>query len=493
MIWSEALSRLTAQKLVATRGFAGADTAISQVVQDSRKIGPGSLFVAIKGDQVDGHRFISSAVAQGAVAVVSEQVPDHLPGHIPYAVVHNSRRALAELSAAMCGDPGDQLHMTGITGTNGKTTTGSLVHHVLQQTGTTAGMLGTVSYTTGGATQPATLTTPDAPRLQYLLREMVSSGCTACVMEVSSHSLSQHRVDALAFDVAVFTNLMHDHLNYHGTTTNYFKAKKRLFDSLGHESVAIYNIDDAAGQPIVADSSATRCSFGQAPAAQVRFALVEDSIKGLRMSLDGATYSFRLAGTFNAYNLAAAYAAARATGLEQAPVLEALADAAPPPGRYERFICTDGTSVVLDFAHTPDALEQVLGALRRNLAKDARLWCVFGCGGDRDQAKRPLMGSVAERLADRVIVTTDNPRGEDPDAIAQAILGGMCKESDAICIANRRVAIEQAGLMSAPKDIVLIAGKGHESTQTIGDVVAPFDDRKEIFRAFAHRGLEGAD
>lgn len=493
MTWNEAVHRLTVQELVIAHSASTGNPLISMVSQDSRRIRTGGCFVAVKGQRTDGHVHISSAIASGATAVVCEQSAELIPDYVPFVIVRNSRQALAELAAAIHNDPGDELHLTGITGTNGKTTTGSLIHHVLERTGTNSGLLGTVNYVTGTSTQTATLTTPDAPNLQYLLRQMVSNGCSACVMEVSSHALSQHRADALSFDVAVFTNLMHDHLEYHGTMSRYFQAKKRLFDGLGSEAVAVYNIDDAAGLPIVTDTIATTCSYGQDSAAQVRFALIDDSLSGLRLHLDGARYSFRLAGTFNAYNLAAAYAAARATGLSQAPVLEALADAAPPAGRFEQFRCSDGTRVVLDFAHTPDALEQVLSALRRGCEGDADLWCIFGCGGDRDHAKRPVMGAIAEQLADHVILTNDNPRTEDPGAIAQAVLGGMREPESVHYIADRRSAIEHAATACAAGDVVLIAGKGHETTQVIGDSARPLSDRDEIIRAFADHGLKEED
>ena len=493
MTWDEAVGRLSAQELVTRSSAAQGALNLFQVYHDSRCVQPGGCFVAIKGEQTDGHLYVESAIARGASAIVCERPVAAIPSHVPYALVRNGRRALAELSAAVQNDPSKELHMTGITGTNGKTTTSSLVHHVLEQTGTSTGLLGTVAYATASGAQSASLTTPEAPKLQYLLRRMVSSGCTACVMEVSSHALSQHRVDAVSFDVAVFTNLMHDHLDYHGTMDRYFEAKKLLFDRLDAHAVAVYNIDDAAGEPIVSDTAARRCSFGQDAAAQVRFSLIEDSLTGLRLNLDGAPYSFRLAGTFNAYNLAAAYATARATGLSQAPVLEALAEASPPIGRFEQFHCKDGTLVVLDFAHTPDALEQALGALLRGRQADAKLWCVFGCGGDRDQAKRPLMGAVAERLADHVILTSDNPRQENPRTITEAILSGMHQPESAHCIADRQEAIHHAGAACSAGDIVLIAGKGHESTQTIGHTTVPLSDREEILSAFAHHGLTEAD
>lgn len=493
MTWHDALRRLVAQDLVTSYSAVEGETALTQVYHDSRCVEPGGCFVAIKGEQTDGHLYAEAAIAKGASAVVCERPLAIIPPHMPYAVVDNGRRALAELSAAVQNDPSKELHVTGITGTNGKTTTSGLVHHVFEQTGTSTGLLGTVAYATASGVQSALLTTPEAPKLQYLLREMVSSGCAACVMEVSSHALSQHRVDALNFDVAVFTNLMHDHLDYHGTMDRYLQAKKRLFDRLDSHAVAVYNIDDAAGESIVTDTVARRCSFGQDASAQVRFSLIEDSLSGLRLNLDGAQYSFRLAGTFNAYNLAAAYATARATGLSQAPVLEALAEARPPVGRFEQFRCKDGTLVVLDFAHTPDALDQALGALHRGRTGDVKLWCVFGCGGNRDQAKRPLMGAVAERLADHVILTSDNPRQEDPRTITEAILSGMQQPGSAQCIADRKEAIHHAGAACTAGDILLIAGKGHESTQTIGHRTVPLSDRDEILRAFAHRGLTEAD
>ena len=485
LTWSSACARLAQAGLLINGAGSGPEFVVDGVTNDSRQAAPRSIFVAIKGHQVDGHDFIESAVSSGVSGIVCERMPrSTLQTNV--VCVRSSASALAELSAAFHGDPAQTLHITGITGTNGKTTTTTLVHHVRQVTGTATGAIGTIAYRTGSDAVPASHTTPDAPYLQRLLREMVDSGMTACVLEVSSHALDQFRVSAIPFDVAVFTNLMHDHIQYHGTMERYLEAKKRLFDSLAPDAAAVYNLDDSAGPRIVADTRATTCSYGMQAQAAIRFRVLGEPDGFLRLRLDGLERQFRLRGHFNAYNLTAAYAAARASGMEQGVAMDALADAPPPPGRLETFQCEDGTIAVVDFAHTPDALEAVLTSLQ---PPTGALWCVFGCGGDRDRAKRPLMGAVAERLADHVIVTTDNPRSENPACIAHEILSGLAEPDAATAIPDRRAAIRHAARQCAAGDTVLIAGKGHESVQILDQRTVRFSDCEEVKHAFAHRAI----
>ncbi|MXY07440.1 MAG: UDP-N-acetylmuramoyl-L-alanyl-D-glutamate--2,6-diaminopimelate ligase [Rhodothermaceae bacterium] len=489
MNWSDLHIRLTRAGLAANAIEHVPETAVTGVTQDSRKVQPGYVFVAVRGHQADGHTYIRHALEAGARMIVCEEAPEEVSNTVQ---VRNTRKAAAVIAAAFYGDPARSLHLTGVTGTNGKTTTSTLIRHVLEHTGTSTGLIGTVTCLTGQSTYTSTLTTPDATELQPMLAQMVDSGCKACVIEVSSHALDQCRTTTLDFSVGVFTNLMHDHLDYHGTTERYLAAKKRLFDGLDSSAVAVYNQDDAAGERMIQNTRAARCSYGQDPNSDIQFSVVQDNPSGLRLRLDGQTSSFRLAGHFNAYNLAAAYGAARATGLPGADVIEALADAPPVDGRFEQYLCDDDTRVIIDFAHTPDALEQALRAARRLRARPARLWCVFGCGGDRDQVKRPLMGAVAERLADRVVVTNDNPRDESPEAIAEAILSGMLDPDQVQVIPSRPEAIRHVAQACKAGDLVLVAGKGHESVQTEKGVQTRMRDQNLVREAFAPRNPQPA-
>ena len=489
MNWSDLHIRLTSAGLSAGATSHMPEIAVTGVTQDSRKVRPGYVFVAVRGHRVDGHTYIKHALEAGARIIVCEDAPDEVSNAVQ---VHDTRKAAAVIASAFYGDPARSLQLTGVTGTNGKTTTSTLIRHVLEHSGTPTGLIGTVTCLTGQATYTSTLTTPDATDLQPMLAQMVDSGCKACVIEVSSHALDQCRTATLDFSVGVFTNLMHDHLDYHGTMERYLAAKKRLFDGLDSSAVAIYNQDDAAGERMIQSTRATRCSFGQDPDSDIQFSVVQDTPSGLRLRLDGQTSTFRLAGHFNAYNLAAAYGAARATGLPGADVIEALAEACPVAGRFEQYLCDDGTRVVIDFAHTPDALEQALQAIRRTRERRARLWCVFGCGGNRDQVKRPLMGAVAEQLADRVVVTNDNPRDESPEAIAEAILSGMLHPDQVRVIPSRPEAIRYVAQTCKAGDLVLIAGKGHESVQIEKGVQIRMRDQNLILEAFAPRNPQPA-
>jgi UDP-N-acetylmuramoyl-L-alanyl-D-glutamate--2,6-diaminopimelate ligase len=453
---------------------------VGPLTDDSRSVQPGGTFVAVRGTAADGHAFIDAAIAGGARVVVCEALPDaareRFPGTV-FVQVSDTRAALAEMAAARYGDPADALSLVGVTGTNGKTTVAFLVHHLLDQLGTTTGLLSTVEVRMGAETTTTDLTTPGPLDLQRTLRRMVDGGCTACAMEVSSHALDQQRVHGLDFDVGIFTNLTTDHLDYHGTLAAYRQAKKNLFDGLPPDATALYNADDEAGAQMVADTAATPVSYALDHDADIRPEVLASRIDGLHLALGGRERHFRLAGRFNAYNLAAAYGAGRALGHGAEAVLDALADAPPVPGRFEQLTFADGPTVVVDYAHTPDALEHILRAVRATAPEGATLWCVFGCGGDRDAAKRPVMGTIAEEGADRVVVTSDNPRTEDPEAIMADIREGVRRPADMQWIVDREAAIRAAAEGAGPDDVVLIAGKGHESYQTIGTEKRPFDDR----------------
>ena len=461
---------------------------VEHLTDDSRTVEPGGAFVAIRGTTADGHSFIDKAIANGARLVVCEAVPDAVRERVPGAVfaqVTDTRVALAEMAAALYDDPADALHLVGVTGTNGKTTVAFLVHHVLETLGTTTGLLSTIEVRTGGGTTDSALTTPGPIELQRTLRRMVDDGCTACAMEVSSHALDQDRVHGLDFSVGIFTNITTDHLDYHGTPRAYRQAKKKLFDDLNSDATALYNADDEAGALMVADTAATPVSYALDHDADIRPEIRESRVDGLQLALDGHERSFRLAGRFNAYNLAAAYGAGRALGHDAEAVLDALAKAPPVPGRFEQLAFADGPTVVVDYAHTPDALDNVLRAVRDTAPADATLWCVFGCGGDRDPSKRGTMGGIAEELADRVVVTSDNPRTEEPEAILNDIRQGVRRPDEMQWIVDREDAIAAAAEGAGPGDIVVIAGKGHETYQTIGTEKRPFDDRDMARKYFS--------
>ena len=468
---------------------------IDHLAHDSRRVGPNGLFVAMRGEKTDGHLFIDKAVQNEASAVVCEVIPagarERFPG-VAFAQVSQARTALAELAAAWYSDPARELTITGITGTNGKSTTAHLLHALLTALGAKTGLLGTIEYRCGADPEPAALTTPDALQLQGMLRRMANAGCSYCVMEVSSHALAQARTHGVPFAAAIFTNLSRDHLGYHATKSAYAAAKKRLFDDLPTEAMAIYNADDPAGKQMVSSTAAHTLSYGQSAEANIRVEILEDDLHGLRLRLDGIAEKFRLAGHFNAYNLAAAYAAARSLGFASRPVVDVLAQVEAPPGRFEKHAFADGTLVIVDYAHTPDALGNVLQTIRASKPHQSALWCLFGCGGDRDRSKRPLMGAVAERLADHIIITSDNTRTEAQERINEDIRAGMQHPARANWITDRRSAIRAVAHRASPGDIVLVAGKGHEQVQTIGTRSVPFDDRQEVRRAFRLRGLPTA-
>ena len=483
----ELIQRLARAGLVRQQLGHTTDLMIDHLANDSRKVGPGGLFVAIKGGQNDGHLFIEKTVLNGAIAIVCEAMPERVRERFPgiaFVQVGDARAALAELAACFYGDPTRSLRLVGVTGTNGKTTTAFLMHHLLEAIGHKTGLLSTIEYRIGAEVMEASHTTPDVLDTNRLLRRMVDEGCTAASMEVSSHALTQERVRGLAFEAGIFTNLTRDHLDYHGTMDAYRDAKKRLFDMLAPAAGAIYNADDPAGSAMVADTLARRLSYGRHEGADIRFEIRESRLDGLRLQVDGIDRAFRLVGAFNAYNLAAAYAAGRSMGYPAAEVLDALSDAPSVPGRFEYLRVSRQRTVVVDYAHTPDALENILRAVRGVMPVGARLWCLFGCGGDRDRDKRRIMGSIAEAGADRVVVTSDNPRTEDPEAILNDIRRGMSRPADALWVVDRREAIKVAADRSEPEDVILIAGKGHEPYQVVGTQKYPFDDREEARKWF---------
>jgi UDP-N-acetylmuramoyl-L-alanyl-D-glutamate--2,6-diaminopimelate ligase len=476
------------------------DEPLGHLTADSRAVRPGSLFVAIRGEQADGHAFLDNAVKHGAIAVLREAAP---AGSDPDGVaspqpatdsfdyvafdVTSTRAALAEAAALLYGDPSREIALVGVTGTNGKTTTTFLLHHVFQALGHRAGLIGTVETRLGDAVRESTHTTPSPDALQALLREMVAAGCTHAAMEVSSHALHQQRVRGVRFSAGVFTNLTRDHLDYHPTFEHYARSKRRLFDGLDRDAVAITNADDETGVRMTARTKARRVTYGQAERADVRFRIAANTLAGLVLEMGGRTQRYRLVGGFNAYNLAAAFATATGLGLDGGAVLDALATAPPVPGRFEQFQTAQGRTVVVDYAHTPDALDNVLRTMRETMPEGAALWVVFGCGGDRDAGKRPVMGQVAAQHADHVVLTSDNPRTEDPGKILADIAAGMDAPPEAQ-IVDRAEALAYVAQRAAPGDAVLVAGKGHEPYQILGTEKRHFDDRERVQRLFGGPG-----
>ena len=463
-------------------------TPVHAVTYDSREAGPGTVFVALRGTKMDGTRFAAQALAKGAVAVVAE-APAPPGTTAPWVQVENARETLAALAAAIARDPSDQLVLVGITGTNGKTTTSYLLSAMFEAAGTRCGRIGTIGYRIGDREVDASRTTPEAPDLQRMLREMVDAGCGACVMEVSSHALALHRVDHLRFSAAAFTNLTRDHLDFHGSMDAYFAAKRRLFEMLPEGAVGIINADDRRAAELAA-ASRRPVTYAIDAAADVRPG-------PLTFSLDGLSFDIRtprgtlhakspLVGRPNAYNILAASAAAMALDLPFSAIEKGISRLEHVPGRFQVVSGGgDDVRVIVDYAHTDDALKNLLETARP--LATGRVITVFGCGGDRDRTKRPLMGAVAARLSDLVIVTSDNPRSEEPSRIIEEIQRGIVTPADrlgargakgtpSIALVDRREAIERALKEARAGDLVLIAGKGHEKYQVIGGTTFPFDD-----------------
>ena len=471
---------------------------IRGVAYDSRKVAPGEIFVAIPGLKQDGRRYVEDALARGATAVVLEGA-DLLEGRsVARVLVGSARAALARLADAYFGHPSGSLTVIGITGTNGKTTTSYLVDGLLAAQGRRTGLIGTVQYRIGALSIPAGQTTPEALETQQLLRRMVDEGVTGVAMEVSSHALALSRVEGIDFDVAVFTNLTQDHLDFHVTMDAYRDAKRHLFALLaaGHKPTrtAVVNADDASGLAMVADLPLHTLTYGVRGRADVRPTRWSSGAEGIRMNVRTPAGHLDIAsplvGEHNVENLLAATGVGIALGMEPALIARALGSVGSVPGRFERVEAGQPFLVVVDYAHTPDALERTLETARKLRGPGGRLAVVFGCGGDRDRGKRPLMGGIAARLADRVWVTSDNPRSEPPEAIIADIVagipGGIALDRHET-IPDRKAAIQRALTWAGAGDVVVIAGKGHETYQIIGSDVLPFDDRAQARAALAGR------
>lgn len=458
---------------------------IQSVVVDSRRVVPGCLFVAVRGTQTDGHRYIDKAIEGGAAALLVETPPDTLPEGLPIVVVNNTAAALGSVASQFYGKPSENMRLVGITGTNGKTTVATLLYRLFMKLGYTVGLVSTVEHKIGEQTITSTHTTPDALTINELLQKMEQAGCEFVFMEVSSHAVDQHRIAGLVFEGGIFTNLSHDHLDYHQTFQAYIKAKQGFFDQLPKEAFALTNIDDRRGMIMVQNTRAKRYTYALRQAADFKTKILENNLTGLILELEQKEFHGRLVGRFNAYNLLAVYATASLLDADQQEVLAAMSNLEAPAGRFE-YVRHPNKNIIglVDYAHTPDALENVLQTLDQVGAE--RIITVVGCGGDRDKTKRPLMAKVACNYSQQVILTADNPRTESSKAILDDMQAGvpLGAVSRTLVIIDRRQAIQTACRLAQPGDIILVAGKGHETYQEIDGVRHPFDDKEELQRAW---------
>ena len=464
------------------------DKNINNVTCDSREVKPGCLFVAVRGVSVDAHRFLPQVAEAGAVAVVCEELPEKLHDDVTYVQVANSTIALAHLASAWYDNPSSHLKLVGVTGTNGKTTTATLLYELANLMGYKAGLLSTVRNIIDKKVEPAKQTTPDHLTLNRLLHDMVEAGCDYAFMEVSSHACVQHRVDGLKFAGGIFTNLTRDHLDYHGTVDNYINAKKMFFDSLGSDAFAIVNVDDKVGNVMVQNTKAHKYSYSLRTLADFKCRVIEDRIDGTTMTINGTEVNVLFTGRFNAYNLTSVYAAAVLLGWDKEQVMVKMSQLVPVAGRFQTMRSPRGYTAIVDYAHTPDALVNVLEAANEVMNGKGTLITVCGCGGNRDKGKRPIMAREAALRSGKLILTSDNPRFEDPDDILRDMEAGLPddKRSTTLIITDRRQAIKTACQLAQPGDVVIVAGKGHEDYQEIKGVKHHFDDSEviaEIFKA----------
>ena len=456
--------------------------AINNVCYDSREVKENSLFVAVRGTQVDGHNFIEQAVTSGAIAIVCEQMPENITTGIHYIVTRNSAMALSAIASNWYDNPSQEMTVVGVTGTNGKTTVSTLLFNLFSELdGELCGLLSTIEVKIGKESIPATHTTPDALAIQQHMRTMADAGVKYCFMEVSSHALVQSRAAHVDFDAAVFTNITRDHLDYHGDMNSYVKAKKILFDQLKSDAVAIYNDDVKHSLSIIQDCKARKRSYALQFPSDYKTKIIERRFDGMLLSINEQECWSRVLGDFNAYNLTAVYAVAVELGKDPLLVLTAMSLLQPVEGRFHS-ILGKGITAIVDYAHTPDALENVLKTIEVLNEGQGRIITVLGCGGNRDKGKRPIMAEIAASYSNRLILTSDNPRDEDPNAILQDMVNGLSPDQEArtLQILDRRQAIKSAVMLAEPGDIILVAGKGHEKYQEIKGVRVHFDDIEEI-------------
>ena len=460
---------------------------ITDLTADSRKAGEGWVFVAVKGVTVDGHSFIPTLRGKGLAAIVAEELPEDPEEGVTHIVVDNSAIALGELASRRFGEPSKRLKLVGVTGTNGKTTTATLLYEMARLAGHKAGLLSTVVNYVDTEAVHADQTTPDPITINRLLAQMVEKGCEYAAMEVSSHAAHQHRIAGLHFAGGVFSNLTRDHLDYHKTVQAYLEAKKSFFDNLGPDAFALTNIDDKVGEVMLQNTRAMRKTYSLRSVADFRGRVIESRLDGTLMSFNGSEVDVLFTGRFNAYNLTAVYGASVLLGWDNETVLLNMSRLVPVAGRFQTFRSPQrNVTAIVDYAHTPDAVVSVITAIREVTGKNGRIITVVGAGGNRDKGKRPIMAKEAARLSDRVILTSDNPRFENPSEILHDMEAGLDSDearAKTLSITDRREAIRAAVALAAPGDVVLVAGKGHEDYQEIEGVKHHFDDREEVRNA----------
>jgi UDP-N-acetylmuramoyl-L-alanyl-D-glutamate--2,6-diaminopimelate ligase len=461
------------------------DPVVKSVEFDSRKVTPGTLFIAVKGTRTDGHDFIKNAINSGASAIICEVLPEKRTGKICWIKTDDSAEALGIVSSNFFGNPSSSLKLVGVTGTNGKTTIATLLYRMFTALGFKCGLFSTVCNYVVDRELPATHTTPDPVQLNRTLAEMIHEGCNYAFMEVSSHSADQKRIAGLKFTGGIFTNLTHDHLDYHKTFANYLKAKKSFFDSLGPDAFALVNVDDKNGKVMIQNSPARKYTFSVKGMADFRCGIIEQDFNGMGLRIQGEEVWTRFIGDFNASNLLAVYAASELLGAGRKEILTTLSNLMPVPGRLELIGTPGGLRGIVDYAHTPDALLNVIETINRIRKGDRQLITVVGAGGDRDRTKRPKMAAICAEGSSKVILTSDNPRTEDPERIIDEMETGITPDvrEKVLRITNRREAIRAAVMIANNGDVILVAGKGHEPYQEINGVKHHFDDREELKEA----------
>ncbi|MCX8677261.1 MULTISPECIES: UDP-N-acetylmuramoyl-L-alanyl-D-glutamate--2,6-diaminopimelate ligase [unclassified Apibacter] len=472
---SDLLYKVSIEKLIGNVG-----SSIKNISFDSRKIESGYIFFAIKGYDLDGHKYIPQAIIQGASVVVCEELPEELSDYVTYVQVKNSSIALGIVASNFYDNPSEKLTLAGITGTNGKTTTTTLLYNLFTQLGFRCALLSTIENRISDKVLNSNHTTPDPITINQLLAQAVDEGCQYAFMEVSSHGIHQNRLAGLTFKIGAFTNITHDHLDYHQTFSNYIAAKKKFFDELPKTAIAITNMDDKNGLIMLQNTNAKKVTYSLKSNSEYKGKIIENRLDGMLLQFNNQEFWTVLAGKFNAYNELLAYTIASELGFDSLDIVTALSKLQRVKGRFETYVSDDKKYIIVDYAHTPDALQNILEAINQSRTRNEKLITVFGCGGHRDKEKRPKMGNIATRLSDLAIITSDNPRDENPDEIIQEIETGIEPQNTNkyLSITDRKQAIRTAIKMAAPKDIILIAGKGHENYQEINGKHFPFDDMK---------------
>ncbi len=473
-------------ELSSCRTYGDTNIEIKGITFDSREVKQGFMFVAINGTLTDGHKYIKGAEQSGASAILCEKLPEVISDNVCYVLVENTHKALPLVAKAYYENPSSKLKLIGVTGTNGKTSTATLLYELFTSLGYKCGLVSTISYVICGKKNTSTHTTPDILTLNRMFVEMIEMGCDYCFMEVSSHAIDQHRTDGLQFDIVLFTNITHDHLDYHKTFENYIATKKSLFDNLPKTATAIVNSDDRNGLVMVQNCKAKKLTFSLRGVSDFRCKIIEEHLDGMLLDIDKSEIWLRFIGRFNAYNLLGVYAIARELGVEKTELLTQMSYLTPVAGRFDTLKINNEGIAVVDYAHTPDALENVLQTISEIRRPDQKVYTVVGCGGDRDKTKRPIMAGIAAKYSDLTFITSDNPRTENPEDIIADMLKGLenTPSHKYMKITSRHDAIKMAVIMASqnPKSILLVAGKGHETYQDVNGVKSHFDDKEEILK-----------